>query len=533
MSSKEEKPELYSVTLGLPHTTQTINSTKVNKQLVPLEMATGKARNLAKSKKLDHEIKVKHNPLKKKALKNRPFQKAFGCLLQFPSYVEQPETAAILLLLILLSQVAYLLVGILPPLPAVLLSATSTALSPVLNVLLCAIQGPPKWRGDKWKLRRPWVIHPRISPRETKPSISVLDYIGGTISDWYFSKPIKFCFPYINSAFALMPGILPSVNKQITAISPLSLPIIFKDSKSEDNRTTLSIDAGQLASYDVERIQELKNLSEVCYLGIMGFLRWFCQSKELIQNWKNNIVHFRPVKKNGRFTHSKSDLQTELLCAALSLLEKYLYFASDEVGWITEEQAVELLLYYWRLVLPESAPQKEKEPNTQYTYNDPRTFYRFLTEYFLPTYQKQILQGRQGSQGTMGLIRPLDGLDYIIIPRTVLLETYSNWLKEQNISDFDLSTAKSEAAVQRSLLDAGIPFKHEGNNPATWRYPFYGKDKKTPGGGMVNCMALPLSHLPENVQTILGTKFGGGDFNATPPSPAEAAPDSRKGVKTP
>ena len=50
---------------------------------------------------------------------------------------------------------------------------------------------------------------------------------------------------------------------------------------------------------------------------------------------------------------------------------------------------------------------------------------------------------------------------------------------------------------------------------------------------MVNCMALPLSHLPENVQTILGTKFGGGDFNATPPSPAEAAPDSRKGVKTP
>ena len=71
-----------------------------------------------------------------------------------------------------------------------------------------------------------------------------------------------------------MPGIPPSVNKQITAISPLSLPIIFKDSKSEDNRTTLSIDAGQLASYDVERIQELKDLSEVCYLGIMGFLRW-------------------------------------------------------------------------------------------------------------------------------------------------------------------------------------------------------------------------------------------------------------------
>ena len=78
----------------------------------------------------------------------------------------------------------------------------------------------------------------------------------------------------------------------------------------------------------------------------------------------------------------------------------------------------------------------------------------------------------------MGLIRPVGGSDYIIIPRTALLETYSNWLKEQRISGFDLSTAKSEAAVQRSLLEAGIPFKHEGNNPATWRYPFYSKDKK-------------------------------------------------------
>ena len=133
----------------------------------------------------------------------------------------------------------------------------------------------------------------------------------------------------------------------------------------------------------------------------------------------------------------------------------------------------------------------------------------------------------------MGLIRPLDGADYIIIPRTALLETYSNWLKEQRISGFDLSTAKSEAAVQHCLLEAGIPFKHEGNNRATWRYPFDSKDKKTPGGGMVNCMALPLSHLPENVQTALGTQFGWGDFNATSPSPAEAAPDSRKGVKTP
>lgn len=243
------------------------------------------------------------------------------------------------------------------------------------------------------------------------------------------------------------------------------------------------------------------------------------------------MTRFQPFKKNGQFSQPKSDLPTILRCATLSLLEQYLRFALDEADWITEEHAVEILLYYWLLVLPESAPQKEKEPNTQYAYDNPSTFYRFLTEYFLPTYQSQILQGRQGHQGTMGLIRPLDGVDYIIIPRTTLLKTYSKWLPGQRISGFDLSTTKSEAAVQRSLLEASIPFKHESSNPATWRYPFYGKDKKTSGGGIISCMVLQVSQIPENVQTVFGTLFDGPNSHMDIPNALEAAMNGSDGVK--
>ncbi|MEH2940802.1 hypothetical protein [Lawsonibacter sp. JLR.KK007] len=531
MSSNKKSPELYIVTIEQPHTELTADMVKINKQLIPSAMSGGKAQKSEQTKKPERELEVKHNPLKKKVLKKQPFAEAITQLFRAPDYTEQPGTMAILLLLILLSHVAHLIVGILPPLPAVLLNTSPEKLTPVLSVLLSAIQGPSKWCGDGWKLLRPWIIRPRLSMCETKPSISVIDYIGGKIPDIYCGKSRKFCFPYVNSAFVLLPGLPPSVSKQITSMSPLSLPILFKGGKAEDNRSTLALDADQLGSCNLEKLEELKKLSQACYLGIMIFLQWFCNSKKELREWKRNMTRFQPFKKNGQFSQPKSDLQTILMCAALSLLEQYLRFASDETEWITEEQAVEILLHYWRLVLPESAPQEEKEQNTQYTYNDFQTFYRFLLEYFFPTYQGQILQGRQGYQGTMGLIRPLDGVDYIIIPRTILLEAYSKWLPGQHISGFDLSTTKSEAAVQRSLLEAGIPFKHESGNPATWRYPFYGKDKKTSGGGMISCMALPVSQLPESVQTVFGTLFGGPNSHMAIPNAPEAAMNGSDGVK--
>ena len=72
----------------------------------------------------------------------------------------------------------------------------------------------------------------------------------------------------------------------------------------------------------------------------MGFLRWFCQSKELIQNWKNNIVHFRPVKKNGRF--AVICLLTEGGIPGINAKAEFIYGKQNLMG----------LLKYQSLIVP-------------------------------------------------------------------------------------------------------------------------------------------------------------------------------------
>ena len=124
--------------------------------------------------------------------------------------------------------------------------------------------------------------------------------------------------------------------------------------------------------------------------------------------------------------------------------------------------------------MPESAPKEndEQEKNAALNYESPDVFYQFLAEWFLPTYHKQILQAAKGVQGTMGLIRNLDGATLFIAPRQIFLETYSQWLNDHSSSTLDLSVARGDAMAQRKLLEAGIPLKGETKNPAIWRYPF-------------------------------------------------------------
>lgn len=154
-------------------------------------------------------------------------------------------------------------------------------------------------------------------------------------------------------------------------------------------------------------------------------------------------------------------------------------------------------------------------------------FYRFLTEYFLPTYHGQILRADKAVPGTMGLIRCLGDTDFFITPRNGFLGSYSQWLRDQDSPAFDLSAVHADAAVQRKLLEAGIPLRHESNNPSTWRYAFHGK-----ANGNVNCLALPLEELPEAVQRAFGALFGSDPSATDAPSRTGPAPDGKEGGKT-
>ena len=451
----------------------------------------------------------------------------------FPTLTESEQTASTILLFILLSQIAPLLLGVIPSLPVLSLPATDTQTAALLlGTLLQAIQGPEFWEGYDWKLKRPWIITPRTALGETKPSQSILDYIRGYFHDDY-NEEQDFYFPYIGGSMVLMPGLPEIVSRHLIEISPMSIPIVFGKWKKDDSRPIFEMKSESLDSYDPEEFKRFEKYSGRIYLQITAFLMWFCHSKRSQKHqrhWKTGMDKYRPVAHKGRFIQYKTDEKTDYLCAALSLFEQYLYFASEKSESITAEEAQEILLRYWRLVLPESAPASE-ENTVQFspsaTFDDPDVFYKFLLTHFIPTYRNQIFTSERGTRGTMGLIRVIDDTEYLITPRRSFLEQYRTWLTGQNAEFFELSNSRSETSVQGALQDAGVPLRGEKNNPRTWRYQFYSNTR-----AMVNCFGLPIRQLPNELQEHIGTLFGQPKSDIAVPNKSETLPNAGQAVKT-
>lgn len=483
---------------------------------------TRKVSKKAKSEK----IKLVHVAVKRKHLEAIDFRGACLTLCGFIEHIEDAAAGAKFLLLVFLSQLFHQLVGFAPMLPVICLDDAPGAALNIIRTLLSAVQGPERWQGKNWDLLRPWVVLPKLSLCETVPSSDLTDYIGGTFKK-SGKKKRRFCFPYIDCTFALPPNLPASVTKSLLSLSPLSLPIVFrKKDVSGASRCLIEFKASSFISYDIAGIEELKEHARDCYTEILAFLCWFCQKEKRICRWQEDMDIFRPVTRKGRYTILQSDGQTECLCAALSLFRQYLIFASERHSWITQEEAQEIMLQYWRLILPESAPQEANGQSDREAlpYDTPGVFYRFLSEEYLPTYREQIAVAQTGTQGTMALIRKMNGDGKVlIIPRKRCFELYAQWLADHNASAF---ASGNDAAVQRQLMDAGVPLRGEKGNPSTWRFAFCGKDS-----GKLDCLALPIFQLPEQVQMVLGPPIGQPPAGGTCPNGSETAPNVWKEVK--
>ena len=521
---KKDQPEICRIKIQGPCSTLSINTEKHQKHYVLMPGPTGKLQKPAINTKPHSNIKLNHDPITKRGIKEASYCDACQALCKFATYFENAETPAKLLLLVLLSQLSHLLIGVVPILPAICLNAAPGSVLTILSILLCAVQGPEQWKGKDWQLSRPWVVRSRLSLCETVPSTALSDYIGGELKT-SLGKKRTFCYPYINSAMALAPGLPSLIEKALISCSHLSLPIVFGRKDAVKGRAILEWKAEDFMPYDTSGIEKLKLLGQDCYLEITLFLQWLCEKEKRLNRWKNDFDIFRPVTHRGRFTTPVSDDLTELLCAALALFRQYLVFASEKSGWITQEEAQETMFYYWRLVLPESAPQEAHAQvnSLPSSYDTQDTFYQFLTEYFLPTYQNQILIGAKGVSGTMAIIRKLDGDDQFITPRKQFLKIYARWLSERRAPTFE---SGSGAEVQRQLQEAGIPLRGESGNPVTWRYSFYAdrKDK-------VDCLALPIESLPEWVKTVFGDLIGIPSDTEPVPTQSESALDGQKEVE--
>lgn len=491
------------VHIELPYSIPKAKLEKEGKCYLPL--ANGYSRGSKKNgPKLDVcKVKLKVKPSKVKLHENAQLRDACLALCGFPDCIENAESAAMVFLLTFLSQVAHLLVGITPAMPAVILDCAAPASVLTIQTLLRAFQGPEKWKGKGWELRCPHIVLPRLALGETKPSVSLYDYIGGKFRD-DVGKKRKFYFPVISSTVALMPDVPSIVVKEIAQISPTALLLVFTHKNEAVSHPLLPIKDAGFDTYDKEKVDKLDGLAEICYGEIITFLVWFCKKKKHIQQWRKGMDCFRPVAHQGRFSKPQSDNQTEWLCAGLALFRQFLLFASEKVEWITTEEAHDILIKYWRLVLPASAPNEDSASDSiALAYDDPQVFYSFLIENYLPTYHNQIMVGAKGESGTMGLIHMLDGKQCFIAPRQNFLKVYGKWLAGHGAIGFDLSSIKGEAIVQGKLREAGVPIHGEKNNPSTWRFQYY-KDSKD----KINCLALPIAQLPDWVQAVFGVQFG-------------------------
>lgn len=516
--------EYAKLSIQQPYNTTTATLEKDHKMYSPTAKAHIES---SKNTAVVEKVKLTYKPLKGQKLKKLPFRNACLTLLNFPNCIECTEAAAILMLLLLLCQAAHLLAGVVPTLPILLLNSTPQTAISVLTPLLRAVQGPELWKGADWKLHRPHIIRPKLSLMETRPSQSLVDYIGGYFRN-EIGKKQKFCFPIICSSVALLPDLPSAISQKIIQLSPLSLPILFEKKLKIDYRSVLELPPNSFNSYDPNDLNNLSVDADNCYPAIILFFGWLCEKQKRIKRWRENIDHFCPVTRKGRFATPQSDERTEWLCAALALFQQFLFFASERNDWLTQEEAKEFMLRYWRLALPESAPQPDggQFDSVSLSYEAPELFYRFLTDYYLPTYQNQVLNATKGFEGTVGLIRNLEGIDLFITPRKVFLKSYAKWLEEHHASCFALSTPTDGAVVQRKLMEAGVPLRGEKNNPSTWRHAFYKKRKDK-----VDCLALPIPQLPEQVQATFESLFGLLSDTFVHPTLAEVVPNSPEGAE--
>lgn len=447
----------------------------------------------------------------KKYMHNGKCDEVLHAIRQLPECFENGTAAAQLVLLSTLSWIGSQLVGTLT-LPLVQLSNATPQTFSYVDMLLSLFHGPQQWKGGNYKLKRPTLLKAKQSALFTAPSQDAGEYIGGHYDD--YGKKRTFWLPYFNQAVAFDPSLPGSVAQSILSVSPFALFITDTRCKAPDGRPVLKIDASNLDSVDLEKLHDLQEtLKHLRLMLAYYFSTFFEHPKRHCLELIERVQGFRPIERRGAFTKAKTTPQTDAICYALALFSMMLefYAASDEqAAYPSVEETEDILLHYWRLALPDSAPKEDAPTDGSMNYYDPPVFYQALKAY-LTTYKDQILWNGKGNAATMALVKPLekreDSPKYLIIPCEKFLEFYQSRLPDHTCCNADLS---DDAAVQRKLMDAGIPLKAEKaqsdkeKSKPVWRHKFYenGTDSDT-GSSTIKCLGLLMDDLPDEIQSIL------------------------------
>lgn len=437
---------------------------------------------------------------KEDKLGTKAARKAIRQLLDFPNHVAEPQAGAKLLSLTLFAQASPLYTSLhTGPLPGIhLTGALSIPVS--IGDILRAVQGPEKWSGDGWHLRRPWLIQPLIRIGAASLETNTYKYVGGKAVQPYGPR-VKFWAPYADCAVAFAPDLPAPVRKAILKASPLTMPI---SASAADRQLVVKISIDDLAYRSPDDVPALRDASPV----VRRFVRWLEKGGHA-QRWVDAIR-----ANGGGRSCSLTRGERELWIAALALVILLLDWAARKAGLLTEAEAEVLKNQYTAWLHPDG-PQPPIDGAVDLTQAE--IFYRFLVAY-LGNNANHVIEG-PGHTDTIARIHTVNKTTpSLILPRAATLEVYA--------ADRE---APGDVELQRALAEAGVPFRSE-KADVTWRYAFYARGQAPQGrSDKLPCLSLPLAELPHEVLDGLTELFGDRFSGVLPVTGRDVAPEGEFG----
>lgn len=427
-------------------------------------------------------------------------RKAIRHLLDFPNHLAEPQTGAKLLGLVTLAQAASLYkVQAGTPLPSVQIVGM-LRLPKSVGDLLRAIQGPEKWSGDGWHLRRPWVIRPLYRVGASGPEAGVYRYAGGKLSTLVGEKK-RFWAPYAGGAVAFAPDLPAPVRQAILKASPLTVPI---SASAADRQLVVKISIDDLAYRSPDDIPALRDASPV----VRRFVRWLEKGKHA-QQWVDAIR-----ANGGGYNCSTAHGERELWISVLALVILLLDWAARKAGLLTEAEAEVLKNQYTAWLYPDGS-QPPVDGAVDLTQAE--IFYRFLVAY-LGNNANHVIEG-PGRADTIARIHTVNKTTpSLTLPRAATFWAYAAGGK-----------APADVELQRTLMAAGVPLRTEGKD-LSWRYAFYARGQAPQGqSDKLPCLSLPLAELPHGVRDKLTELFGDRFDGILPAAGEDTAPEGEIG----
>lgn len=437
---------------------------------------------------------------KEDKLSTKASREAVRRLLDFPNHVAEPQAGAKLLSLTLFAQVAPLYASLhTGPLPGIHLTG-ALSIPASIGDILRAVQGPEKWAGDDWHLRRPWVLRARYRVGAAGPDADVYQYVGGKV-EYFYGYKLKFWAPYARCALVFAPELPAPVRQAILKTSPLILPI---SASALGQQFAVKLTADDLTYRSPSDVPVLRDASPV----VRRFIRWL-EKGDHAQRWIDTVR-----ANGGGRTCSTSQGERELWIAVLSLLTLFLDWAARKADLLTEAEATSLKVQYAKWLHPDG-PQSPVDGAASLT--QPKVFYDFLLAHLRDNVDR--VTEELGHANTVARIHTVNKTTpSLTLPRAATFRVYAAG-----------GDAPADVDLQRALMEAGVPLRTEGKD-TSWRYAFYAKGKAPQGqSDKLPCLSLPLTELPHEVLSQLTSLFGNQFGSILPTTGEDIAPEAKTG----